>query len=578
MILQRLYDYYERMRATESSGMPELGYAPQQISFIVILNGDGTLVQVQDSRDTTQKPPRPVPLIVPEAAIRAVNIAANFLWDNTGYVFGADGKGKPDRTAQTFAAFKELQHALGDDLGDPGMQAVLRFLDSWNPEDFYELDGWEDILDKNVVFRLVDERRFVHESPPVADAWISHWKTQAAGGEGDASPSTCLVTGVTAHPARLHNKIKGIPGAQTAGASLVSFNLDAFRSYGKDQNYNAPMSREAAFAYTTALNHLLRRGSRQKIQVADATTVFWAEQPSRVESFLGYALDPREANLGDENTASLRAYLSAVRNGMKPEGVDESVPFYVLGLAPNASRVAVRYWYAGTVADLNAALGQHFRDLTIVREFDNQMEFPGVWQLLIETAPQHKTESIKPTLAGAFMRAVLTGKPYPAYLLAAIVDRIRADQTIGYYRAALIKAFLVRQARIYSNPLEVTQVLNETSTNVAYRLGRLFAVLEKNQRDAIPTANATIKDRYYSSASATPGVVFAQLLRLNQHHTSKLPEGQKIHNERLVQEILDGISGFPTHLKLEDQGLFALGYYHQRKALFTKKSEQSETE
>lgn len=576
MILQRLYDYYERMRTDPTSDIPKPGYAPQQISFVVVLDREGTLVQVQDLRDTSQNSPRPVSLMVPEATIRAVNVAANFLWDNTGYVFGADGKGKPERTAKTFSAFKELQHQLGDTLDDSGMQAVLRFLDTWDPETFYEIDGWEDILDKNVVFRLAEEHRFVHESPVVADAWISHWKARSE--DDDAPAAVCLITGQETRPARLHNKIKGIPGAQSSGASIVSFNLDAFRSYGKEQNFNAPISTEAAFAYTTALNYLLRRNSRQKIQVADAIAVFWAEQPTRVESFLGYALDPREANLGDTTTASVHAYLSSLRKGMKPEQIDESVPFYILGLAPNASRIAVRFWHAGTVAELDAALGQHFRDLAIVREFDNQMEFPGIWQLLIETAPQHKTENIKPTLAGAFMRAVLTGKPYPAYLLAAIVDRIRADHAVGYYRAALIKAFLVRQARIYSSSMEVTQVLNESSTNVAYRLGRLFAVLEKNQSDAIPTANATIKDRYYSSASATPGVVFAQLLRLNQHHTAKLSEGQKIYNERLVQEILDGIDGFPTHLKLEDQGLFALGYYHQRKALFTKRSDEPDTE
>ncbi|MDA3948716.1 MAG: type I-C CRISPR-associated protein Cas8c/Csd1 [Spirochaeta sp.] len=576
MILQRLYDYYERMRTDSTSGIPQPGYAPQQISFAVILEKDGTLVQIQDLRDTSQKSPQPVSLIVPEAVNRSANVLPNFIWDNTGYVLGADGKGKPERTAETFAAFRELQHQLGDQLDDPGMQAVLRFLDSWNPESFYEIDGWEDVLDKNVVFRLADEHRYVHEASTVADAWISHWKARLE--DDDAPVATCLVTGKETRPARLHNKIKRVPGAQSSGASIVSFNLDAFRSYGKVQNFNAPVSTEAAFAYTTALNYLLRRDSRQKIQVADAMTVFWAEQPTQVESFLGYALDPRDANLGDATTALVHAYLRALRKGTKPEEIDESVSFYILGLAPNASRIAVRFWHAGTVANLDAALGQHFQDLAIVREFDNQMEFPGIWQLLIETAPQHKSENIKPTLAGAFMRAVLTGQSYPAYLLSAIVDRIRADHTVGYYRAALIKAFLVRQARIYSKPLEVSQVLNESSTNVAYRLGRLFAVLEKNQRDAISTANATIKDRYYSSASATPGVVFAQLLRLNQHHTAKLSEGQKIHNERLMQEILDGIDGFPTHLKLEDQGLFALGYYHQRKALFTKKSDESDTE
>ncbi len=573
MILQELYAYYNRLARDSESEIARPGFAPQNVSWAVIIDEDGKLIDLQDIRDTSGKKLRPVSMMVPEAIVKSVNIAANFLWDNTGYVLGVDTKGKPERSMQTFKAFREWQHEIGDSVNDVGMSAVLKFLDTWTPDRVSEIENWGEVVDTNMVFRLVDEQQYVHERPDVTDAWINAWSAGANDrGDGDAKRQMCLVTGKIRTVARLHNKIKGVRNAQTMGAAVVSFNLDTFCSYGKEQSYNAPVSTDAAFGYTTALNHLLSFDSKQKIQIADSTTVFWAQHTTPVESFLGYVMDPREVNLSDPAAvARVEVYLQSIRSGKKPEKIDESVGFHILGLAPNASRLAVRFWYSGTVADLDRSLGQHFSDLEIVREFDNELEFPGIWQLLIETAPQHKTENIKPTLAGAFTRALLTASPYPANLLASMVDRIRADQKINYYRAALIKAVITRNARIQSRSMEVGKVLNEKSTNIAYRLGRLFAVLEKAQKEAIPGAKATIKDRFYSAASATPGVVFAQLLRMNQHHLAKLEEGSKILKEKLMQEILGEVERFPAFLNLEDQGMFALGYYHQRKDFFTKK-------
>lgn len=574
MILRELYGYYQRLRSDPESGIAEPGFSPQSISWALVLDPQGTLVQVQDIRDTSGKKPRPVSILVPEVVVKSVNIAANFLWDNTGYVLGADDKGKPERSKKTFEAFRAWQHAIGDPIDDKAMRAVLRFLDSWNPEDAPKIDGWDDVVGTNLVFRLEGEHQYAHDRVAIKSAWIAAWTAGANDrSEGESQKQICLVTGSKANVARLHNKIKGVRDAQTMGASIVSFNRDSYRSYGKEKGLNAPVSTDAAFAYTTALNHLLRYESYQKIQIADATTVFWAERSTPVETFLGYVMDPREINLPDtETAAAVGRYLSAIRSGKKPEGIDESVRFHILGLAPNASRLAVRFWRSGPLSEIDRALGQHFQDLEIVREYDNELEFPGVWQLLVETAPLHKSENINPTLAGAMTRSILTGSLYPSYLLAAIMDRIRADGKIGYYRAALIKAVLTRNARIQSKSMEVAKVLNENSPNPAYRLGRLFAALEKAQTEAIPGANATIKDRFYSAASATPGVVFSQLLRMNQHHLAKLEEGSKVHKEKLIQEIVDGIDGFPPHLSLEDQGMFALGYYHQRKAFFTKKN------
>lgn len=309
------------------------------------------------------------------------------------------------------------------------------------------------------------------------------------------------------------------------------------------------------------------------MQIGDATTVFWTERASAVEDIFGYVLDPRrDAAVSAADAEKVVNYLKAVRAGKRPDKIeDDSMRFYILGLAPNASRLAVRFWYVDTVEAVNRHIGQHFADLTLVREYDNQTEFPGIWQLLIETAPLKKSDNINPNLEGALMRSILEGNPYPTSLLAAVLERTRADHQMGYYRVALIKAVLKRNYR----KEEAAMALNEESKDVAYRLGRLFAVLEKAQEEAVPGANATIKDRYYGSASATPSVVFPQLIRLSQHHLAKLEPGPKIHKEQLLQAVLDGIDaarGFPSHLNLEEQGMFALGYYHQRKAFFTKKA------
>jgi CRISPR-associated protein Csd1 len=580
MILHALHAYYHRLLDNPESGIAQPGFAPQKISYALIIDRAGHLAGVQDIRDVSGKKPRPVRLMVPEAAIRSSGVAANFLWDNTGYVLGFDDKGKPDRTHRTFEAFKALHHCIGDGVDDPGMKAILRFLDGWDPGNRTSRFNWDEMVGSNLVFRLDNERGYLHERPAIVVAWM---KYQA--GSSKSKQSTCLVTGSTATIAPLHAKIKGVRGAQTTGAAIVSFNLDAFCSYGKEQNYNAPIGEEAAFAYTTALNHLLRFESRQKLLIGDTTTIFWTERTSVVEDFMGNILDPRiDLAVSAADQARIESYLKNVRAGKKPGAVeDDSMHFYILGLAPNASRLAIRFWYADTVEAVNRQIGRHFADLELIRQYDDQREFPGIRQLLIETARRYKRGQkpidgeINSLLSGAFIRSVIAGIPYPHHLLASLINRVRADGEINYYRTALIKAVLNRN---FKNK-EATMALNEESTNVAYRLGRLFAVLEKAQEEAVPGANATIKDRFYGSASATPSVVFPQLLRLSQHHIAKLEGGAKIYKEQLIQAILegvDGVKGIPPHLSLEDQGMFALGYYHQRKAFFTRKEVKQEQE
>jgi CRISPR-associated protein Csd1 len=567
VILQELCRYYQRLREDPESGIAPPGFSPQKISFAVVIEPDGELVDIVDIRDTSDKNPVPMELLVPEAQIRAVNIAANFLWDNSGYVLGFDGKGKAERTIETFKAFLERQKKVAGTCKDEGMNAVISFLKKWNPADATKLANFDDIVDKNLVFRLHGERGYIHQRPAVIVAWKQY---QSGNAENDDQivTATCLVTGKEQEIARLHGKIKGVQGAQSSGASIVSFNLDTFTSYGKEQSYNAPVGKSMSFAYTTALNYLLRYESDQKISIGDTTTVFWAKKPSKVEYLLGQVM----ASTRDiEAKPEVRDYLEAVRAGLPPQRIDETIEFFILGLSPNASRIAIRFWHAGTVGELDRAIGQHFNDVAIIKEYENQHEFPGIWHFLIETTVNRKSDKINPLLAGSFAKSILTGTAYPSNLLSTLINRIRADHDINYYRMAMIKAILCRNARIHKKEEEVTRMLDEKSINTAYRLGRLFAVLEKAQQDAIQGIKATIKDRFYGSASSTPRIVFPQLLRLSQHHINKLERG-KIHFEILTQEILDGIDQFPNHLSLEDQGKFALGYYHQRKALFTKRS------
>jgi len=574
MILQALNEQYERLKDNPEEDIPLRGFSREKVQFEFVLNADGQLVQINDLRNEKKAAKS---LIVPESVKRSVGIIANFLCDSTGYVLGRSSAKKereskdPERGKKTFDDFKKLHKEIGQTVNDAGMHAVLKFLASWDPEALEQSlcwQKWEELADAKIVFRLDGELQYVHERSSVKQAWLEHY-----GGKQNDYLATCLATGKKIGIARLHNSIKGVKNAQSTGADIVSCNLDAFKSYEKEQSFNSPISDEAMFNYTTMLNHLLRKESRQKIQIGDATTVFWAEGETPVVGFLKNILDPAK---DAPDVSEIRLFLEAIRDGKKPElSGTENMKFYLLGLAPNAKRLSVRFWHVSTVEDISRKIGQHFSDLRINREFvDKQPEYPGIWQLLHTTASQGKTENISPVLAGAVARSILTGCVYPRTLLTAVLERTRAEQRVGYYRAALIKAYLVRNNRVLrKNTKEVGMSLDKEQRNVGYLLGRLFAVLEKAQKDAVPGANATIKDRFYGSASSTPSVAFPQLLRLAQHHIQKSSYGGNI--ERHIEEIASQVQAFPAHLSLEEQGMFALGYYHQKPEMY-KKTEKKE--
>jgi len=571
MILQALNDYYLRRQRSPNpqDRLPAFGLEEKEIPFVIEIDAEGRLVNLVDTRTLEGKKKIGQRFLVPQGVKKTSGVAANLLWDTAEYVLGVDTKGKPERVAEQHAAFRARLEALPEDaLKDAGIQAILAFLNSIDLKHLEALPIWPDIVATNPVmtFRLHGDVELVCQRPTVVAA------TALATGNAVAD-GICLVSGNAAAIERLHPAIKGVWGAQTSGANIVSFNLDAFNSYGKAQGANAPLGKPAVFAYTTALNHLLARDSRQRIQVGDASAVFWAEQAHDLETALPDLFGEPPKDDPNRGTDALKVLYQAAQSGKFTRG-EADTRFHVLGLAPNAARIAIRFWETAPAHELAQRIARHFDDIKIARA-PHDPEHLSLFRLLTALAVQGKADNIPPNLGGEVMRAILEGLPYPASLLNLAVQRCRAEQKPTYARAAAIKASLNRLMR-RTNPKspspekEFKIMLDPSNAHPAYRLGRLFATLEKIQEEASPGLNATIRDRYYGAASSTPVAVFTTLLRLHNHHLSKLSKGRAVQMERLVGEIMGGLDDFPRILALPDQGRFALGYYHQRQAFFTK--------
>ena len=593
MILQSLHEYYQRKQ-----DLPPPGFDLKEIPFVIEVNKTGVPIQIEDTRTQDGKVKRGKSYLVPQPPKKSANILSSLLWGNAEYVLGVPDqdklvdkktKGKEADYKQQLQkrreSFVEAIKALSKEaLADEGVCAVLQFIQGPNLNDLQRFEGiWEEIrrTNPNISFRLQGDIELVCQRKAVKDAVAESAKRRSYDG-------ICLVTGQPDEIERLHPAIKGVRGAKTSGANIVAVNDNenpAFASHGKHQGYNSPVGKSVSFEYTAALNRLLSRNSHQRVQVGDASTVFWADKPSPLEDNFSDIFEEPPKDDPDRNARALKALYEAPQQGVAPIN-DTSTRFFVLGLGPNGPRIAIRFWHVGTVAELARTIQQHFDDLEIAQPAFEK-PYLSVFRLLLATATQGKSENIPPNLGGEVMRAVLTGVPYPATLLQGAVRRIRAEQAkrdkrtgksiqnVTYARAALIKACLNRlQRKTKKTEREATVSLDYANANSGYRLGRLFAALEKIQEEANPRINATIRERFYGAASSTPVTVFSNLMKLKNHHLAKLENpGRKINLERLIGEILNGISEFPSHLSLADQGRFAIGYYHQRQALFSKSTE-----
>lgn len=583
MILQALNQLYGRLANDAGYDIAPAGYSSQKIAFAVVLHPDGQLHDIQDIREEVGKKRLPRQLLVPgQSKPTGSGINPCFLWDNSAYLLGHVSPQKLNesgikfdqriqRTAESFEAFRQKHLSLEQEIQDPWFTAVCRFLGQWQPERCAEFSILDELDSGFGIFKLIAETQYLHERTAIRDWWNSQQSRQQA----DAEKGVCLITGATSDVARIHEpKLKGVAGAQSSGALLVSFNCDAFTSYGKDQSLNAPISEQAAFRYCTALNAVLsgNRSEKHRLSIGDTTVVFWTERPTHAEDWLASLLTGDIQEAQDDNVLKqTRAMLQALRNGggeLCALGDDPATRVHILGLAPNAARLSVRFWHTGPLGDLFDKLKKHHDALRIVPQFGAgskrpDPEFPAIWMLLRETA--RDTKDIPPLLGGALMHAILEGTPYPDALASAVIRRIRADRVINYLRAAMLKAWLVRK---HQSQGEISVSLDTERTDPAYRLGRLFAVLESAQYKALGDVGANIRDRFYSAASATPSIVFPRLLRTYQHHLGKMDRGAKTAFEKRAQEIIEGIDTMPAHLNLEAQSQFAIGYYHQRKALF----------
>lgn len=578
MILLALKEYYDRKAADGT--IAKDGWIKGGIDFLLELDLDGNLQNVADLREVSGKKRIPHPFDVPNIGKQALKHSnsgkdANLLWDNAGFAFGLGEKG--DMRLQS------MIEAIDDWIGetsDPGVNSVRSFLQkglenrshfdrALNHPEYGELMKAGNV---KVSFRVLQtDYKLVFNSPVVESA------LNKVGSKIDSNTfeGTCLVTGESGMAIEAtHPVTKGVWGAQSSGACIVSFNKDAFNSYGKSQSYNAPVSKVVASQYGKALNALLA-SQTQCLHIGDASTVFWSKKRSSFESdFSFFFKEPAKGN-PDEGTERVRALFESVNTGTYRED-EGNTTFYILGLAPNAARIAIRFWQVGTISEFAARIRQYFNDFAIVKP-PKEPEYYSLWRILVNISTQDKSDNIPPNLAGDFMRSILNGTPYPATLLQAALRRIRSDAEyrVKPVRAALLKAYLNRYYRFYPNPnyKEVDMELDANQTSVGYQLGRLFAVLEKIQEEANPGINATIRERFYGAACATPVTVFANLLRLKNHHLAKIEnKGRVVNFERLLGEIMGKLSDFPAHLNLHQQGMFSIGYYHQRQAFFTAKT------
>lgn len=569
-ILASLVRAYDRL-----PDAPEPGFSAQNIGVLVSLNEDGSVANVSDWRDGEGRKRRPRPMQVPQPVKRTAGIAPNFLWDKTSYVLGVTaGAGK--RTAEEHAAFKERHEKELAGTDDVGLKALLLFLQQWTPDQFVEPRWKEDYRDENVAFVLESDRaaqHWLHDRPAAKALWAR------VSGEAAGAEQICLVTGETGPVARLHPAIKGVWGGQSSGGSIVSFNLDAFTSYGHSQGDNAPISEMAALKYTTVLNRFLERDSGHRIQIGDASTVFWADASDRevarraVSFFQAMITDPSDAAIETTAAKDIGILLARLRKGEQLKKVDadlaKGVRFHVLGLAPNAARISIRFYYDNDFGVLARNYQRFVDDMRIEPEW--REPYPALWRYLVETAVLRKRENVPPNLAGEWMRAILTGTNYPLTLLIGTLMRIRVDGEVNALRAALLKAVLIRNFK-----MEVPVALDPNERDKGYVLGRLFAVYEEVQRSALGgRVNATIKDKFYGSASATPRKVFALLESGSANHLAKVRKlniGRETNLQKLLDQIMDLMEPsqdpYPSSFSSKQQALFGLGYHHQRSDFF----------
>ena len=577
MILQALVNHYENLE--KQGKVDQEGWCKAKVSYAVNLSRDGEILGILSLKIEEERGKRkvwvPRQIKVPEMVTRSSGVSANFLCDNSKYILGIDAEGSNQRVRDCFEAAKKKHLSLLREIEGEMAEAVRRFFETWDPEKASECaeikERWEDITDGgNLIFCM--GINYAQDDTFIQKAWENARNKSSE----DGQTGICLVTGKEAEISRIHKTIKGVPGAQSSGAALVSFNAPAFESYEKEQSYNAPVGKYAEFAYTTALNYLLNQ-REYTFQLGDSMIVFWSESAEEeYQAAFFEAADPKS-----DNQEEIKGIFDNLKTGMPVSignfTLDPDQRFYILSLAPNAARLSVRFFYQDSFGNILKNLSAHYERMSIVKPSWESREYMGVRDMLSETVNQNsKDKTPVPNMAAFVLQAILSGARYPASLYTDVLIRIRAEQgNVTWGRTGIIKAYLIRNANWKEG--ENYMGLNEESRETAYVLGRLFSVLESIQMDANPGIKATIRDRYFNSACATPASIFPVLIKLKNSHMKKLERdkgGAKVYYEKLLTELMGKLDEYPKRLSLEEQGKFILGYYHQVQKKYEKKEEK----
>ena len=583
MILQALVDYYEELASQGKIARP--GWAKAKVSWALEIDEGGQLLDVLPLRSPSQDGKKMLPreMELPAPVKRSSGVLPNFLWDNASYILGQDNKGKPKRTAECFDAARKLHIKLLAAADSAPAHAIAAFFTNWNPQEADTVPAFaehrEELLAGDNLCFLYNGK-IVAEDPEIQAAWQRSYEE-----DGEGETEVCLVTGRESVPELVHPAIKNVRDAQSSGAALVSFNAPAFCSFGREQNANAPVSKYAAFAYTSALNYLLSEREHVKV-IGNTTVVYWAKSAESQYQDVFAALFDGDSN--ELSNTDLNALMTSVVAGkpydynglpLKPEN-----DFFILGISPNAARLSVRFFYRRSFGEIVQNLKRHYENIEIVSDGRSKFDTLPLWALLRETVNQKSSDkSPLPQLAGDVMKSMLSGSRYPETFLNQTMLRIRAEHEINRGKAGIIKAYMIRNTENHPDResiMEVAQVsLNADSSYCPYVLGRLFAVLEGTQQAANPGINATIKDRFFNSACATPAAVFPILLKLSNSHLKKLDTGKAVWWSKQIGDLIERLgTDFPAHQSLQEQGAFILGYYHQTQKRFEKKTNTDKEE
>lgn len=581
MILQALAKHYENLAA--EGKVSKEGWCEAKVSYAIELMPDGKVKGFISLKTEEERGKKKVWVsttrMVPQMVTRSSGVSSNFLCDNSKYMLGFDKDGSSKRVLECFQAAKEKHLELLEQAEGEMAASIKAFFETWNPEKeeekLKESEIWEALTDGgNLIFYMNGCE--AQEDEEIKELWNE--KQNSCDGEEGGNTGICLVTGKKAEISRIHRTIKGVPGAQSSGAALVSFNAPAFESYGKEQSYNAPVGKYAEFAYTTALNYLLSQRN-YTFQLGDTMVVYWAENGQKAyQDVFSFALVPTI-----DNRETIREIFDCIKKDqpIKVEDIemDSEQRFYILGLAPNAARLSVRFFYQDSFGKILEHISEHYERMKIVQPSWETREYMSIRDMLMETVNQNsRDKSPIPNMAAMVMQAVLSGGRYPASLYTDTLIRIRADQgerKLSWGRTAILKAYLIRNTNWKEGVNYMG--LNKENSEQPYLLGRLFAVLEFIQKDTNPGIKATIRDRYFNSACATPASVFPILIKLMNSHIKKLERdnlGAKISYENQLTEIMGKLDEFPRRLTLEEQGKFDLGYYHQVQDKYTKREDR----